>query len=484
MFSSTESFYRRHRRSVTRTAVFREQGDAEDRPTERMLQSIWQHQRLRRDQLKTADGRPVRVLHPGFVSLEGGPDFRDAVLQLGGDPPRTGDVEVDLRPSGWHGHGHDRNPAFQNVILQVLWDESPAAPGTPPGLVLKQHLDAPLDELASSLESLPLRALPEALRGRCRPSLQALGEDRLAALLCEAAAVRLQSKAAQLRARARQAGWEQALWEGLFRALGYKHNVWPMQNLAETRPRWRTGADSVLALQTRLLGVGGLLPVELTRAQKTGDTWLRRAWDGWWREQDGFQDCLLPRSVWRFHGLRPANHPQRRLALAAQWLVAGDLPARLQNWCATQMPEAHWLPSLRQLLADHADEFWSFHWTLRSPRLAAPQPLLGDARVTDLAVNVILPWLWVRASEGQNHPLLQALERRYFAWPAAEDNAVLKLARQRLLGVGRSRVMRLASAQQGLLQIVRDYCGNSNAVCADCPFPELVREWSADPGGK
>ena len=80
------------------------------------------------------------------------------------------------------------------------------------------------------------------------------------------------------------------------------------------------------------------------------------------------------------------------------------------------------------------DEFWSRHWTLRSRPCAKPRPLLGATRVTDLAVNVILPWLWVRAVEGKNHPLRQELERRYFSWPSAEDNAVLRLARQRLLG--------------------------------------------------
>ena len=101
--------------------------------------------------------------------------------------------------------------------------------------------------------------------------------------------------------------------------------------------------------------------------------------------------------------------------------------------------------------------------------------------MTDLAVNVILPWLWVRAVEGANEHLRGVLEQRYFAWPAAEDNAVLKLARQRLLGGGPRKLFRRASAQQGLLQIVRDYCGNSNAVCADCLFPELVREWGAPP---
>src|ERR1041385_1595757 len=96
--------------------------DDTDCPPERLLQAIWLHQRLRREELKTLSGRNVRVLHPGFHNLEGGPDFKSAVIQYDEDLPQTGDVEVDIRPSGWHGHGHDRNRAFQKVILHVVWD--------------------------------------------------------------------------------------------------------------------------------------------------------------------------------------------------------------------------------------------------------------------------------------------------------------------------------------------------------------------------
>jgi len=127
------------------------------------------------------------------------------------------------------------------------------------------------------------------------------------------------------------------------------------------------------------------------------------------------------------------------------------------------------------------DEFWSWHWTFRSARLPRPQPLLGDARVTDLAVNVVLPWLWTRAAEGGNEKIRRVIEHRQAVWPLAEDNSLLKLARQRLLGVGRSRAMRSASAQQGLIQILRDFCEHSNAICEHCRFPELVRGWSALP---
>jgi len=27
------------------------------------------------------------------------------------------------------------------------------------------------------------------------------------------------------------------------------------------------------------------------------------------------------------------------------------------------------------------------------------------------------------------------------------------------------------------MQIIRDFCEHSNAVCADCRFPELVQGW-------
>src|SRR6266404_1000097 len=64
-----------------------------DSPPERLLQAVWLHQRLRRDQLKTLDGQPVRVLHPGFHNLESGPDFRGAVVQVGQESPRSGDVK-------------------------------------------------------------------------------------------------------------------------------------------------------------------------------------------------------------------------------------------------------------------------------------------------------------------------------------------------------------------------------------------------------
>jgi hypothetical protein len=442
-------------------------------PPEKLLQAIWQHQRLRRDALKTSDGQPLRVLHPGFASAEGGPDFRGAVLQSGNEKPMAGDVEIDLQSSGWRAHGHDKNPSFKNVILHVVWEASGKIATVPSVLPLKKFLDAPVSELALALENES--GLPENLRGKCSAPLAGLNPSQLAEILHAAAKVRFENKANAMLARAKNAGWEQVLWENLFKALGYKNNVWPMVNLAETKPRWHGGADSVFEIQARLLGVSGLLPDELTRSQKSSDTFLRRAWDVWWRDRDGFADCTLPRAIWKFHGLRPANHPQRRLALAAHWLAKENLPGEIEAWIAAEIPAKKLLGLLHRIFAVERDDFWSWHWTFKSAQMIKPQPLLGAARVTDLAVNVILPWLWIRAQEGRSEKIRREAEKRFFAWPAAEDNVVLKLARQRLLGTSSAKVLQGAAAQQGLMQIVRDFCEHSNAVCADCRFPDLVQ---------
>ncbi len=446
-------------------------------PPEQLLQAVWRHQRLLRDQLTLADGRPLRVLHPGFQNREPGPDFRDAIVQFASEPPVRGDVELDLVAGGWRAHRHDVNPAYRAVVLHVIWDGADV--GDLPTVTLKSRLDAPLGELAEWLGG-PEAARPGDLVGKCCGPLRELQREQLDALLQQAALVRLQLKSAHLAARARQCGWEQALWEDLFAALGYKHNVWPLRRLAEL-----AGASgeklAAESWQARLAGWSGLLPDELPRGRWLDADYLRRLWDAWWRERERFSEVILPRAMWRMSGLRPANQPLRRLALAAHWLAAGDLPTRLEHWFTGEIPDEHLTASLLETLQPAADDFWSWHWTLKSPRLKKPQPLLGEARLTDLAVNVILPWLWARAAAGRNAQLRSRAEARFLAWPAGQDNAVLRLARERLFADEPPRGLFLhAAAQQGLLQIVRDFCAQSNALCEACHFPELARRVGAE----
>ena len=88
-------------------------------------------------------------------------------------------------------------------------------------------------------------------------------------MLGQAAETRLRAKAGALAAVAARTDWRQALlWEGLFTALGYKQNSWPMRRLAELLPELGQ-ADEPVELLARMLGVGGLLPDQLDRDKLT-----------------------------------------------------------------------------------------------------------------------------------------------------------------------------------------------------------------------
>ena len=81
-----------------------------------------------------------------------------------------------------------------------------------------------------------------------------------------------------------------------------------------------SSAEGIDARDERGPDLLGWLRGDLSRGKPAGKLYFRRLWDYWWREREGLSDCILPGDLWRFSGVRPANNPQRRLALAARWV--------------------------------------------------------------------------------------------------------------------------------------------------------------------
>jgi hypothetical protein len=439
---------------------------------ERVLQVVWQHQRLR-DDLRLCDGRSVRVLHPGFWNHGAGPDFRKAVVAIEGEEVLRGDVEVDVEPAGWHAHGHDRNPSFANTILRVVW----SAPETArePWLCLRDQLDAPWPKLREWALREPPGELPDRLRGVCCEPLKRLTAGQLDGLLNEAGIVRLEGKAAHFEALARARGWEAALMIGLVSGLGYKRNAWPMRRVAEamllldrSKARAAEREEMTLAL---MLGISGFMPHEWSAEDRRRSDYLSRLWSLWWRLREDADEFKMPIVVWQLGGVRPVNRPERRLALAARWLADDGLIRRIEDWSRGDSKPAVAARELMALLGPTNESFWEDRCTFVAGPMPGRVPLLGRSRLNELAVNTVLPWLHARARAGRNRALVRRVEQLFLTWPKAEDNAVLRLARRRLLGETSAGCLRGAGQQQGLLQIVRDFCARTDALCTDCPFP-------------
>jgi hypothetical protein len=252
--------------------------------SERLVQCLWYDQRLQTGQLRTADGRPVRVTFPGWWNLEAGPDFRHATLQIGDGPERTGDVEIHLRAEDWLHHRHGHDPLYNDVILHVVLWESPGLSAVRtragellPQIILQHQLAAPLETLYDEIDP---DAYPHNARGHggsCARTLKDLDPDSVATLLESAGDERFAAKARKFSRWIHRSGPEQAFYEGWMEALGYKANKTAFRALAQQTPLAAL-AERRADLAAILFGTANFLPTVLPKSR---DPHIKRLWNAW-----------------------------------------------------------------------------------------------------------------------------------------------------------------------------------------------------------
>ena len=258
-----------------------------------------------------------------------------------------------------------------------------------------------------------------------------------------------------------------------------------MRRIGELTPRLFPGfpAESfelwpTAEVEARLFGVAGFLPHD---SRSVRQAHVAKLWNAWWRLRDEFSDVAFPEAIWCFSGSRPQNHPHRRLALVVCWIRQPDFFQRLEKWFAQTNLERPLAP-LVNALSGKITPFWAnrFHFKQFSSSVDG-RLKLGDSRAIELAVNVILPWFWSRAKADGNKAAMQRAERLFNRFPRSGENRLLKDGCSRLLGREDVKVLAAAIDQQGLLQILRDFCAHSNALCENCRLPKLVLSLSTAP---
>ena len=443
-------------------------------PDELAVQALWFEQ-LYQPLLQTDDGRSVEVIQPGFWNHGGGPDFNQAVVrfQTDGKPDADltiGKVEIHLRPGDWHAHGHHTDPAYDDTILHVVW-QNPGAkaffPATSsfrrvPQIILSPQLVAPWAELQSLCASLVQQPRPSAVPGRCSPLLAAMLPEQMLEILRAAGFFRLRQKAQRWRWRRQVAGPQQALFEALAEALGYHANQIPMRLVAQRLPWKKLRGLELEERQARLFGLSGFLPDEsVARLHQEPRAWLRNLWEIWWKERGALDYALLPKSHWKLAGQRPLNRPERRLAALAQ--IVTRLPELLEAL------EAGDDVRFSRTLLGVRDPFWEKHATLTGKPLTNPCRLIGEERVHDILLNIFWPMVSLDDPE--------AAARGLSTLTVAPSGASRVASQRMLLSALKPKQAREALVQQGLLQLFRDYCQTDCSQCKDCQFPELVKRW-------
>lgn len=88
---------------------------------EDFLHYLWKFRKFESLNLKTAKDESITIIKVGEYLELSGPDFFNAQIIIE-NQKWAGNVEIHLKSSDWYLHGHEKDQAYENVILHVVWE--------------------------------------------------------------------------------------------------------------------------------------------------------------------------------------------------------------------------------------------------------------------------------------------------------------------------------------------------------------------------
>lgn len=405
---------------------------------ERLMQYVWQHRLWPVKDMFTVDGHRVHVIDPGCLNHDSGPDFFNAKIRIG-DEMWVGDVEIHVRASDWHRHGHDGDKAYDSVILHVVSKDDAPVRRSDGNVIpqMKMSCSPSFNEsyrrlVASAADDLP-----------CHEEFKTIDNVRLYSWLDNLAYERLYNKSERInRYLSRFSGdWESTCYVTLARALGFGVNSEPFERLALSVPLRFVGkhSDSALNIEALLFGQSGLLD-----EVGDGDSYvelLKKEYDYLARK---FSLERQPRLGWKMSRMRPANFPHRRIAFLAAMLFGGF---RLMS----RIVDAGNLAQAYKLFEVELVGYWASHYTFNGSLEAARSVALSRGSITVLIINVVVPLLYAyglslddKSMTDRAVAMLQEMK--------PESNSVVAMF------VGAGVKCDDAFTSQALIQLRREYC--------------------------
>lgn len=354
---------------------------------ESFLYFLWQYQYFNLLGLTTSEGEPIQVIHPGFRNPNAGPDFLNARLMVS-DVEWVGTVEAHTKTSDWLAHRHQHDPAYDNVILHLVWNHDRPLPqqailrtdGTPiPTLELQYRTDSHLLkrylQLADSPESIP-----------CAGQFQSVHALRRTAMLDKAMMQRLERKAILVYQIFEATGqdWEETTYRLLATNFGFRINADPMEQLSRAVPLKviQKHRNAPLQIEAMLFGTAGMLT-----NLPDGDTYtesLQREYR-FLSAKYNLGERELPAHIWKWSRLRPANFPTLRLAQLAALLAHHR---SLFSVCMDSTDA--W--DLVKALQINVSAYWQNHYRF-GKSTEKLMSALGTTSASILLINTVVPLL-------------------------------------------------------------------------------------------
>ena len=394
---------------------------------EALLARLWQERAARQENLKTTEGRHIRILYPGRRGTEAGPDFRDALIYREGTGLERGDVELHLTPQDWARHGHASDHRYNGVVLHGVL-ATPTSPQSLPG-----GGSAPAVGLGSLLEPTPDTSIGN--RDRCAflwTLLESHGYPKPSTktealhVLERAGRTRFLGKAAAFATLTKEIVPQEALYQSLMESLGYSENRGGFIELAQHVP-----CEALVKATSNL-------PQE-ERPRLIQKILLESAGFDVPEENSLLPGPVMDRRRWRLFRIRPANHPRRRIAGAAvlfHRMAAAGLVNSAIRWVRSG--------SFNAIVQD-----------LIVVDPAGGPALIGRTRALDMTVNVILPLIHAYAGQERDAALADEALNLFMTAPRLQSNRITREMEEVLFPKPWRPMANAAPRQQGLIHFHR-----------------------------
>lgn len=404
---------------------------------EKLMQYVWKHRLWRSEDMVTNTGKKVRVVDPGLLNTDAGPDFFNAKIEIDGHM-WVGNVEMHYRATDWKRHHHDSDKAYDSVILHVVAkDDAPVRRTNGeliPQLVLEvsPQFNADYASLVGATIEVP-----------CAEKIKQVPHLTIVEWVEGLAFERLHGKVERIHQLldSFNGSWEDVCYVTLARNFGFGINNDAFERLARRTPLRLLGkhSDSVLQIEALLFGQAGMLD-----AQKPGmDSYYNQLCTEYAFLSNKFQLTPMEKDSWKLFRIRPQNFPYRRIAMLAQFIEGGF---RMMN----RILEAEGEKEMRALFEVELSGYWTKHYTFGKPNERATATL-SRSSIDIILINTVAPLLYAYGELTGNYEMtdkaIKLLEDL-----RAENNSIVS----HFVAYGIDCPDALTS--QALVQLKREYC--------------------------
>ncbi|MBQ8500915.1 MAG: DUF2851 family protein [Bacteroides sp.] len=416
---------------------------------EELLHYVWRHKIFPLTELRTTDGQRVEVIDCGLPNTNACHDFLNAKLKLD-DTLWVGNVEVHTQASDWLRHGHNRDKAYDNVVLHVV-GVSDCSISTTDGRLIPQLILPVPDDVRLRYDELH----SEEIAPRCYSILRTLPRIMVHSWLSALQVERFEEKARLISERLERMNnhWEDVFFITLSRNFGFGLNGDAYETWATHLPFRAVDKhrDNLFQVEAFFFGQAGLLEEEMPEA----DDYYQSLQKEFRYLQHKFRlPAVLPVCRWCFLRLRPGNFPHVRLAQLAY------LYHSRQSLFSCVM-EAETVEDVKKLFDIHTSPYWEQHFNFRKTASSRQEKRVGENALNLILINTVIPFLYAYGLHRGEERLLDRATR-FLESLKAENNHIT-----RLWG-GAGLAVSTAADSQALIQLQKTYCDKRD--CLRCRF--------------